>query len=1178
MRTTMTRTSLLAAVAVAVAIAVIFAVRAGLALADQGQAPTSWTLTATDANAAHATWNAFPAGAVHTMTGLEAGASHNAGVRGGLDSGPNFGWSARATGTAPRAGIDYQQERSASVSLGNLADTQPTNRSERVDADGEVDYFHFWLSHQRVVRLRIRRLDYNADLYLENYQGTVIASRESAGDRKEVLNVTLAPTGADEPYYIRVEAREDGRNEYEFRYLTGMPSNASPSGLPVITGTAQVHETLSADTSGIDDGNGLTNPEYSYQWIRNDGSTDTNIPGTTGQTYILADGDLNKTVKVKVSFTDDGGYSHTLTSAATGRVARPDNVAPTGLPAVTGTAQVHETLSVDTSGISDGNGLSNPQYAYQWVRNDGNSDSNIAWAIEQTYTLRDDDLNKTVKVKVRFTDDDGYSATLTSAATGRVARPDNVAPTGLPAVTGTAQVHETLSVDTSGISDGNGLTDPQYSYQWIRNDGSTDTNIPGATGQTYILADGDLNKTVKVQVSFTDDDGYTATLTSAATGRVARPDNVAPTGLPAVTGTAQVHETLSVDTSGISDGNGLSNPQYAYQWVSNDGNSDSNIAWATERTYTLRDDDLNKTVKVKVSFTDDDGYSETLTSNATGSVARPLNESPTGLPTITGTPQVGETLTADTSGISDANGLGKVEYTYQWIRNDGNSDTNIPSAMGQTYTVTSDDQDNAIKVKVSFTDDDGYSETLTSSATGSVATSATTRNHLPERDFVLDQRDSASCGSSACTNTKTYSVSLTGGEKYVAEVWGASHAQGGDARKLAILAVEAPNGSKLGSDLSGLSITLREPKVIFRASSVTGTHTVRVRIDSGDRETSTFRVVVYPHVPYEDCAASTNTDCTVEVEGSVSGEFEVDSLSRSDVDWFKVEELNANQTYEIVLRRDTTTHLAVGDPYLQGVYNPGGEFLDTDGSKHPFPYFGASQGTADNNSGRGNAALTYFTPANTGPYFIAAASAGGPRGRAGHYVLEIRTIADDVLANDNCHPGMAAAAFDDYAEADFRQLYGKRLYGQNPNRAELESLYATASIRLNGNLTECEIQIGQTVNGYIDHNGLMTGRYSGDVVVPGDRDWFKVNLTSGTRYRIEVETRAHGMHNPGLGGIFDSNAVQVHNGNGSRGDSAYSERITFEPTTTGIHYIDVAAATTSRNNIGNYWLTITEIP
>ena len=41
--------------------------------------------------------------------------------------------------------------------------------------------------------------------------------------------------------------------------------NTAPTGLPTISGTAQVDETLTADTSGIADEDGLTNVSYSYQ-------------------------------------------------------------------------------------------------------------------------------------------------------------------------------------------------------------------------------------------------------------------------------------------------------------------------------------------------------------------------------------------------------------------------------------------------------------------------------------------------------------------------------------------------------------------------------------------------------------------------------------------------------------------------------------------------------------------------------------------------------------------------------------------------------------------------------------------------------------------------------------------------------------------------------------------------
>ena len=93
----------------------------------------------------------------------------------------------------------------------------------------------------------------------------------------------------------------------------------------------------------------------------------------------------------------------------------------------------------------------------------------------------------------------------------------------------------------------------------------------------------------------------------------------------------------------------------------------------------------------------------------------------TGAPTIGGTAQVGETLTAETSGIADADGLTNVSYRYQWVRNDGSSDTDIENATRRTYTLVPAYEEQTIKVKVSFTDDEGNEETLTSAATDAVA-------------------------------------------------------------------------------------------------------------------------------------------------------------------------------------------------------------------------------------------------------------------------------------------------------------------------------------------------------------------------------------------------------------------------------------------------------------------------
>ena len=218
---------------------------------------------------------------------------------------------------------------------------------------------------------------------------------------------------------------------------------------------------------------------------------------------------------------------------------QPNNLA-TGTPTISGTAQVGETLTADTSGIVDEDGLTNAVFSYQWLADD----AEIAGATGSTYTLADTDEGKTIKVRVSFTDNAGHEETLTSEPTVAVeARPNSPA-TGQPAIRGTALVGETLTVDASGIADDDGLDNVAYSYQWISNDGSVDSEIGGATGSTYILASGDVGKTIKVRVSFTDDRGHREELTSAAMDAVA--------GLPSLPLTASLENAAtSHDVSGV---------------------------------------------------------------------------------------------------------------------------------------------------------------------------------------------------------------------------------------------------------------------------------------------------------------------------------------------------------------------------------------------------------------------------------------------------------------------------------------------------------------------------------------------------------------------------------------------------------------------------------------------------
>ena len=365
----------------------------------------------------------------------------------------------------------------------------------------------------------------------------------------------------------------------------------------------------------------------------------------------------------------------------------------TGSLTVAGTSAQGETLTADTSAVSDEDGVGTINY--QWYR-DGEL---ITGEASSELTLTQADVGSAISADISYVDGSGATETFQSASTAAVSNTNDV-PTGAPVITGTFSQDRELSVDISSIADADGLGD--FSYQWNR-DGAA---IEGATAATYTLSEVDVGANISVTVSYTDGYGAAESVVSAETADISKA-NDAPTGSLVISGTAAEGETLTLDTSSIADVDGLG--AFTYIWLK-DG---AVLTSQTGATYTLTQADVGSVFSASVSYTDGLGVTETLSAQATEAVIN-VNDAPTGSLVISGSAQKGSTLTLDSSSIADEDGLGTFAIT--WL-SDGQA---ISGATGTTYTLTAGEVGSAISAAIEYTDGQGTVETVTSSSTSAV--------------------------------------------------------------------------------------------------------------------------------------------------------------------------------------------------------------------------------------------------------------------------------------------------------------------------------------------------------------------------------------------------------------------------------------------------------------------------
>ena len=494
-------------------------------------------------------------------------------------------------------------------------------------------------------------------------------------------------------------------------------TNAPATGDPVITGTARVGETLAVDTSAILDPDGLPNT-FTYQWIRVDGGTETDIASATDSTYTLVEDDRGKTVKVRVSFTDNGSTAESRTSGAhpsSGTIAAPPG-APASLTAAAGDGRVRLVWTAPT----DTGGAAINEYEVRHAQG-ASVPAGTAWLTNPypstAFTLLVEGLANGAAhaFEVRAVNRAGDGAAATVSATP-------AAGCSAPALGARREVWSgTMTVGKFS------------SINWgLQTAGFRSLTGSGSLTQPHHFSIGATRYDIMQILVVVRDDG----------GRRLTRVNFSNILVPAPVGAAlQFHscsETREFSSASTAGGN-------FYVW---------------HQEFSI-DFSLYTTREIALSL--------------------PPNNPATGAPAIVsdiaGMTQVGRTLTASEGNVADADGLPSA-LNYQWFRVDGsNVETEIDGATGTTYTPVTADLGHRFKVKTSFFDNFGSPEVRESLETptveqptlmtiaaasaieGSALTFDVTLSPATDRQVTVGWAVSTSGGNTASTNDLTGTTS-----------------------------------------------------------------------------------------------------------------------------------------------------------------------------------------------------------------------------------------------------------------------------------------------------------------------------------------------------------------------------------------------------------------------------------
>jgi hypothetical protein len=359
----------------------------------------------------------------------------------------------------------------------------------------------------------------------------------------------------------------------------------------------------------------------------------------------------------------------------------------------------------------------------------------------------------------------------------------------------------------------------------------------------------------------------------------------------------------------------------------------------------------------------------------------------------------------------------------------------------------------------------------------------------------------------------------------------------------------------------------------------------------------------------DDFGASASSAGVAVIGGSRAGRID----SAGDQDWFRAT-LTAGRTYTIALQGANAP--ALRDPYFRGIYDSSGNLIN---------------GTANDDFGSSLDSRVVFTPAVTGTYYLAAGGYGDTVGNYSVSVLQRSTadIPGSASSNVTLAPGATASSV--INTAGDRDWFKVSLTG-GTRYAVTESSDATSATPLGdpffrgvytgqGRLLAgtANDDYGSSLNSRVVFVAPVTGTYylaaggygsgkgaytlsfervtnvfdsigsapatassvavgvtgvAGSIDVARDVDWFRVTLTSGQAYIINVrgsDSNFGSLGDPELIGVYDS-AGRIIPGSGNADSSGSPDaQGVFRPLTSGVYYVAVGGEV---DGTGTYRVTV----